>query len=70
MQSPFILSDELNAITLTSDVTRRRMEKLGKFPRRVRIGNRKTAHIRADVQEWARNPDAWAKANAAREAAQ
>jgi predicted DNA-binding transcriptional regulator AlpA len=62
--SPFILSDELDEITLVCDVTRRRMEKRGKFPQRVRIGNRKTAHIRAEVEAWARNPDLWVKAHA------
>jgi predicted DNA-binding transcriptional regulator AlpA len=65
IESPFILADELNAITLTSDMTRKRMEDRGLFPKRVRIGARKTAHIRTEIAEWCANPDVWVKRHAA-----
>jgi prophage regulatory protein len=65
MESPFILPDELDAIVRNSDLTRRRMERKGLFPKRVKIAERKTAHRRVDIEEWCENPDAWVKRNAA-----
>jgi predicted DNA-binding transcriptional regulator AlpA len=64
MESPFILNDELDVLTLTSESTRVRMEARGLFPRRVTIGQRKKARLRADVAEWLRDPDAWAQRHA------
>jgi predicted DNA-binding transcriptional regulator AlpA len=64
-ESPFLLPAEVDAITRLHDLTRRRMEARGLFPKRVRIGARKTAHRRSDIETWMRDPDAWRRSHAA-----
>lgn len=65
IESPFLLPAELDAITRTSNMTRVRMEKRGLFPKRVTIGARKKAWRKTDVEEWLKDPSAWAQRNAA-----
>jgi predicted DNA-binding transcriptional regulator AlpA len=62
--SPFVLPDEADAITHTHDVTRRRMEKRGLFPRRVRIGSRKVAYRRNEFEQWCADPEGWRQRHA------
>jgi prophage regulatory protein len=57
--SPFLLPDEVYAITRMCDLTLSRMEKRGRFPKRVRIGNRKIAWRRADIDLWVADPEGW-----------
>ncbi len=61
MESPFFLQDEVNEISRVCDLTRSRLEKRGLFPKRVRIGARKVAWRKTEIEEWARDPEGWAK---------
>ncbi|MDR6303959.1 putative DNA-binding transcriptional regulator AlpA [Nitrobacter vulgaris] len=59
--SPFIFHEEIDAITRLCDMTRKRMERRGLFPKRVRIAPRRIAWRRADIEAWASDPEGWAK---------
>jgi predicted DNA-binding transcriptional regulator AlpA len=59
VESPFLIPAEVDALTRTCNMTRVRMEKRGLFPKRVRIGARKMAWRKSDVEEWLRDPSAW-----------
>jgi predicted DNA-binding transcriptional regulator AlpA len=63
---PFILPDELDQRTPFSDTTRWRQEKAGRFPRRIKIGVRKIAYRRSDIEAWESDPEGWAARNQAR----
>ena len=64
---PFVLPDEADKISLVSDLTRRRQEKLGRFPERIKLANRKIAYRRSEIEEWSRDPEGWRAArNASR----
>lgn len=65
--SPFLLDCEVNVITRTSKPTRVRMEARGLFPKRIRIGARKMAWRKYEVEEWVRDPVGWAQRNSAGE---
>jgi predicted DNA-binding transcriptional regulator AlpA len=65
VDSPFFLPEELNARHRTSDSTRWRQEKAGRFPRRIKLAARKIAYRRAEVLEWERDPEGWAGRQAA-----
>lgn len=56
----FLLTKEVTALTRMSDLTRSRLEKRGKFPKRIKIGSRKVAWRRSDIEDWARDPEGWA----------
>jgi prophage regulatory protein len=56
---PFILSQELDGRTPFSDTTRWRQEKAGRFPRRIKVGARKVASRRSDIEAWERDPEGW-----------
>jgi predicted DNA-binding transcriptional regulator AlpA len=58
------LPSEVDAITRTCHLMRVRMEKRGFFPQRVRVGARKTAYYRADIDAWIADPEGWRKAHA------
>jgi predicted DNA-binding transcriptional regulator AlpA len=58
---PFLLPSEVDELTRLSDLTRRRLEEAGKFPRRIKIANRKIAWRRADILLWLDDPPGWAK---------
>ena len=60
----FLLPREVEEITRLSDLTRSRLEKRGKFPPRIKIGNRKIAWRKVDIEEWSRDPEAWAQRHA------
>ena len=57
--SPFLLPREVDAITRLRDLTRWRLEKQGRFPKRIKLGTRKIAWRRVDIEEWARDPEGW-----------
>lgn len=57
---PFLLPDEVDHISTMCDLTRARLERNGKFPRRVRIGNRKIAYRRSEIERWVADPEGWA----------
>lgn len=59
MPSEFLLTHEVQEITLTRDPTRRRMEQRGQFPARIHISPRRIAWRRADIQEWVADPEGW-----------
>ncbi|WP_445488624.1 helix-turn-helix transcriptional regulator [Rhodopseudomonas sp. RCAM05734] len=62
-QSPFFLPDEVDKRTLTSDTTRWRREKIGRFPRRIKIGARKVAYRRSEILAWENDPEGWRAAD-------
>jgi predicted DNA-binding transcriptional regulator AlpA len=62
--SPFLLPPEVEEISLLSDVTRWRHEKLGQFPRRIKITNKKIVYRKSDIDDWARDPEGWRERNA------
>lgn len=57
--SPFLLPHEVDRISQLSGVTRWRREKLGKFPKRIKLSARKIAYDRAAVMAWAADPQGW-----------
>lgn len=59
IETPFLLPDEVDTLTLTSDTTRWRREKVGRFPRRIKIGARKIAYRRSEVLAWTADPEGW-----------
>jgi predicted DNA-binding transcriptional regulator AlpA len=60
--SPFIFSAEIDAITgAVHDITRKRMERRGLFPKRVHVTPRRIAWRRSEFEEWAADPEGWAK---------
>jgi predicted DNA-binding transcriptional regulator AlpA len=65
LPSPFMLSPEVDAVTRMTNLTRSRLERRGKFPRRIRIGNRKIAWRKSDIEAWAADPEGWARRHAA-----
>jgi predicted DNA-binding transcriptional regulator AlpA len=58
-ESPFLVLPEVKKIDRISDPTRVRMEERGLYPKRFRIGVRKVAWRKAEIEEWARDPEAW-----------
>jgi prophage regulatory protein len=62
--SPFMLPDEVERITTLRDLTRWRLEKRGRFPKRIRISGRKIAWRRSDIEAWASDPEGWVKRHA------
>ena len=62
--SPFVLPDEVDKISLVCDLTRRRQEKLGRFPSRIKLANRKIAYMRSAIEEWSKDPEGWRARNA------
>lgn len=59
VESPFLLSSEVTAISRMGDVTRGRLERDKRFPERIKIGLRKVAYRRCEIEDWARDPAAW-----------
>jgi hypothetical protein len=66
MESPFFLQSEVDEVSRICDLTRSRLEKRGLFPKRVRIGARKVAWRKVDIEAWAADPEGWAKQHSAR----
>ncbi|MBV9459317.1 MAG: AlpA family phage regulatory protein [Bradyrhizobium sp.] len=63
-ESPFLLNDEVEAISRMGDLARSRLEKLGRFPRRIRIDGRRVAWRRIDIDHWTADPEGWGKQHA------
>ena len=67
MSTPFLLSsDEVEQKTFLCDLTRMRQEKLGRFPKRVKIATRRIAYRGAEIEDWLRDPEAWRQREASR----
>ena len=62
--SPFLRPNEVEKISLLSDVTRWRHEKTGNFPRRIKITDRKIVYRKSDIDDWTRDPEGWRARNA------
>jgi prophage regulatory protein len=60
----FLLEPEVAELTRLSYLTRLRREAAGAFPRRIKIGARKIAWHRADIEAWLADPAGWAKRHA------
>jgi predicted DNA-binding transcriptional regulator AlpA len=65
IETPFLLPTEVDKISRVTDMTRMRLEKSGRFPKRIKIGSRKIAWRRSDIVEWAADPEGWAKRHCA-----
>ena len=63
-ESPFYDVTELNALLGVHRITLDRWERRGLFPRRCRVGQRTIFWRKADVDDWARSPEDWARRNA------
>lgn len=59
--SPFVLPKEADEICLISDITRWRQEKVGRFPKRIKLDGKKVVWRRVDIEEWAADPEGWRK---------
>lgn len=59
-KSAIVMSRELDEIVPFSETTRWRQEKLGRFPRRFKISTRIVGWHRAEIEDWLRDPAAWA----------
>jgi len=68
--SPFVLSQEADEISLVSNIARWRQEKLGRFPKRVKLANRKVAYLRRELEDWSQDPEGWRVRNALQRASQ
>lgn len=55
----FLRDDQVYELTLIQDPTRRRMEKSGFFPKRIRITPRRVAWRQSEVDDWISNPEDW-----------
>ena len=64
-ESPLVFRDEADRITGISDVTRKRGEAKGTFPKRIALSPRRVAHKRAELLAWCADPEGWAKRNKA-----
>lgn len=62
-ESPFLLPEEVDAISRLSAITRWRREKQGLFPKRLKLSARKIAYDRAAVMDWSKDPEGWAARN-------
>jgi predicted DNA-binding transcriptional regulator AlpA len=65
MPTEFLLPSEVQEITRKRDPTRKRMEKRGLFPARIRIAPRRVAWRCTDIQAWVSDPEGWPKRRAA-----
>jgi len=61
----FLLPAEVEQISRLTELTRWRLEKQGRFPKRIKLGTRKIAWRRADIEAWAADPEGWGKQQAA-----
>jgi prophage regulatory protein len=62
--SEFLLPTEVQEITRLRDPTRKRMERRGLFPERIRISPQRVGWRRTDIQTWIADPEGWAKRHA------
>jgi predicted DNA-binding transcriptional regulator AlpA len=70
MSTPFLLSlDEVEQMTCLCGLTLMRQEKLGRFPKRVKISSRRIAYLGAEIEDWLRDPEAWRQRDSAKIAA-
>ena len=68
-ETPFLLPSEVDKISRVTDMTRMRLEKSGRFPKRIKIGCRKIAWKKADIEAWVADPEGWAKRHGSQQAA-
>jgi predicted DNA-binding transcriptional regulator AlpA len=61
IESPFLLLPEVDKISRLSDLTRWRLEKSGRFPKRIRIAGRKVAWRKSEIEAWVADPEGWAR---------
>jgi prophage regulatory protein len=60
----FLLSTEVEKITRSRDPTRKRMERRGLFPARIRIAPRRVGWRRTDIEAWVADPEGWPRRHA------
>jgi predicted DNA-binding transcriptional regulator AlpA len=59
--SQFVLPPERRQRIPLSDTTVWRLEQANKFPKRQRIGLRKVAHLRSELDDYEADPEGWVK---------
>jgi predicted DNA-binding transcriptional regulator AlpA len=60
IESPFLLPSEVDKISRLSGLTRWRLEKSCRFPKRIKIAGRKVAWRKTEIEAWAADPEGWA----------
>ncbi|MGX1110566.1 MULTISPECIES: helix-turn-helix transcriptional regulator [Bradyrhizobium] len=66
---PFIEIDAVDDLSHLSDITRRRLERRQRFPKRIKLSTRRSVYRRSEIEAWVRDPEAWRPAMACAEAA-
>jgi prophage regulatory protein len=64
-ESPFIFPAEVEKIIPFCGLTLARMEKRGRFPKRIRITPRRIGWRRYEFEAWTSDPEGWAKLHGA-----
>jgi predicted DNA-binding transcriptional regulator AlpA len=59
IESPFIFPIEVEQVIPLADLTRRRMERRGLFPKRIRVSPKRIAWRRSEIEAWVRDPEGW-----------
>ena len=57
--SKFFLLDEVRKCVRLSNPTLWRQERAGQFPRRRKLGARKVAYLREEIEAWEADPEGW-----------
>ncbi|WP_445083495.1 helix-turn-helix transcriptional regulator [Bradyrhizobium sp. TM233] len=50
---------EVDELVPLCDSTRWRLERKGRFPRRIRISSRKSVYRKSDIDAWQADPEGW-----------
>jgi predicted DNA-binding transcriptional regulator AlpA len=64
VESPFLTPDKVRHLLPVSERTRQRAEADGRFPKRRRISRGKVGYLRAEVEDYCRDPVGWVERNA------
>ena len=56
---PFIETSAVDDLSHLSDLTRRRLEKRQRFPKRIKLSTRRSVYRRSEIEDWLRDPEAW-----------
>jgi predicted DNA-binding transcriptional regulator AlpA len=65
LPSPLVFRPEAVQRSTLSSVTLWRWEKIGKFPKPIKISARRIAYRREEFEAWLRDPEAWRPPTAA-----
>ncbi|WP_338692043.1 AlpA family phage regulatory protein [Bradyrhizobium sp. 26S5] len=66
---PFLEIDAVDGLSHLSDITRRRLERKQRFPKRIKLSTRRCVYRRSEIEAWVRDPESWRPVPALVEAA-